>query len=143
MANTELLEKPWLDILPPPLPESNALWLWLAISIISVLILGILLYLWQRRPRYSALRELKRIQNQLEHYAADHKHALYEVNRLLCLGLGQSQLPAYTPANEHSKAWQQFYQRLAAQQYNKTTPLVDDTRQLLQEAQHWLRTLKP
>lgn len=139
MANTELIDKPWLDILPPPAPLGDGPWLWLTIISVSLLVIAALFYLWRKQPRQQALHQLKRIQKVLESSARDNKQSLYKINRLLCHGLQQNSLARFTPPDELTSDWQVFYKQLTALQYNKTTPQTDNTRQLLLEAQGWLR----
>lgn len=139
MANTELIERPWLDILPPPAPLGDGLWFWLTIISLSLLVIAALIYLWQKQPRQQALHQLKRIQKALGNSANNNKQTLYKINRLLCHGLQQNNLARFTPPAEVTSDWQIFYKQLTALQYNKTIPQTDNTRQLLVEAQGWLR----
>lgn len=140
MANTELLEKPWLDILPPPAPVGNELWLGLIFVALSLFVLTALFYLWQRRPRQQALQQLKRIQKRVEHDTLDKKLALYEINRILCRGLRLNGLSGFIPPAGRVLDWQKFYQSITTLQYNKSTPPEESLRQLLRDAQHWLRS---
>jgi len=139
MANTELLEKPWLDILPPPAPAGNEVWLWLAVILVSLSVIAALFYLWKKQPRQHALQQLKRIQKRLDQN--DSKHALYEINRILSKALQQNSLARFVPPDDAMPDWQAFYQRLTALQYSQATPQKDKTRQVLLEAMHWLRRI--
>lgn len=139
MANTQLSDTPWLDILPPPAPVDHTLWYWLLIIGIAVLVLVVLFVIWQRQPRQRALRQLHHLQQQCRQTGQDNKQCLYQLNRLLCQGLQLHQLGAYQPAATESRAWQTFYQRLLSRQYPPSRPDNHETQQLLDDAGHWLK----
>ena len=142
MANTELLEKPWLDILPPPAPVSHELLIGLTVIVLSLLIMAAILYRRYKQPRQQALQQLKQIQKRVKLHAADNKQVLYKINRILSKGLQIHNLSRFTPANVYASDWQAFYQRLKTLQYSNTPPNNAHTYQLLRDAQHWLRTIK-
>lgn len=137
MANTQLLDTPWLDILPPPAPtDHNLLVALCVIGLVALLTIGVV-YLWQRRPRQHALRQLRQLQQHMNSQHLDNRQCLFEVNRLLRNGLGKNQLPCLDDDD-----WQAFYHRLITLQYRASAPATDDTRQLLQEASTLLRRFK-
>lgn len=132
MANKQLMDAPWLDILPPPAPvDHSLLFTVLVLGVIGLLLFG-LYQLWQRRPRQQALRQLQKLQRQFDQHSLDNKQCLYEINRLLCKGLALNSL-ARLEDERH------FYQRLGQLQYRAEPPAHDDTRQLLAEAYLLLR----
>ena len=131
MANTALSDTPWLDILPPPAPVDHSLLIIVIILAITALLLFGLYQFWQTRPRQRALKQLHKLQGQLDRRAIENRQCLYEIHRLLCMGLGLNQLAQL----EHKK----FYQQLSAQQYRADAPQEEDTRRLLHEAQLILR----
>lgn len=135
MANTQLKDTPFLDILPPPAPfDHNLLW-WLGgITVVMLTFAALHLY-WQRRPRQQALHRLNQLRRQLDADPLNHRHTLFELDRLLRRCLGRNRLDTWqTP---HRAEWQAFYQRLQQQQYRASAP--DQTQQLLEEAAHWLK----
>lgn len=131
MANTQLTDTPWLDILPPPAPLDIGLSVTLAVIIISTLLLITLYKLWQRRPRQQALQQLHKLQQQLDKQSLDNKQCLYEIHRLLCLGLKIKRLSELK--QEH------LHQRLSELQYRAAAPETDETYSLLHEAQRIIR----
>lgn len=141
MANTQLMDTPWLDILPPPVPADQSGWLLLVLSSLITMLLATAYVYWQRRPRQRALRELKQLKQQLEHGSLDHKLCLFAINRLLCAGLQQPQLLHFKPASlQHD--WQAFYRELASRQYQAASPDLNETRHLLQSALRLLRHIR-
>ena len=140
-SNTQLIDTPFLDILPPPAPLDHSLWLWLGLITLVMLGLVTLYVAWQRRPRQQARRQLQRLLHQLDHTQADLKQALYDLNHLLCRGLGLTQLRTYNTSA--TADWQQFYQRLTQQQYRAVAPDREQTRQLIREALVWLQRSRP
>lgn len=137
MAKTELTDTPWLDILPPPAPLDHSLLFTLMVIGVVVLAVAGLYAVWQRRPRQRARRRLRRLLQQLDADQVNSKHALFELNRLLCNGLGLTRLGDFTASS--SEHWQGFYQRLQQAQYQAAAPERAHARQLLNEAADWLK----
>lgn len=141
MANTQLSDKPWLDILPPPVPVDNSLLVFVISTGIICGVLATLYLFWQARPKQKALRHLKKLQQQTNSTEFDGKHCLFEIHRLLCQGFQQHQLAQLKPAN-HQQDWQVFYRQLVQQQYQAATPAKADTQNLLTTASQLLRDIR-
>lgn len=137
MANTELTDTPWLDILPPPAPVDHSLLIISMMIAIVFMVMAGLYIVWQRRPRQHARRHLRRLIQRLDAGQINSKHALFELNALLCKGLGLTRLGQYKTAS--SDHWLGYYQRLQQAQYQQATPERADARQLLSEAADWLQ----
>lgn len=142
MPNTQLMDTPWLDILPPPPPTGQSEWLLLVVSIGMTVLLAAVYRYWQSRPRQRALRELKRLQQLLQQKQLDQRQCLFAINRQLRLGFKQSQLLRFNPrGREHD--WQQFYTELTRQQYQRDRPDQKTTTRLLLSACALLRDIRP
>ena len=141
MAKTPSMDSPWLEILPPPEPTID---IWMSLLIIAILVVTlIILYrYWQNRPRQRALKGLKQLQQQFEQNKLDNKLCLFEINRLLCLGLEQTGLTQFTPPSKQDN-WQQFYQTLRTQQYRADIPDRQHTQKLLHTACQLLKDIRP
>ena len=141
MANRELLETPWLDILPPPPPTGQSEWLLLLGTLLIIVLLAAAYAYWQSRPRQRALRELKHLQGLLQHQQVDNRQCLFAINRLLRLGFQQSQLQRFTPTGRVND-WQNFYAELSTQQYQAARPDHATTTRLLLSACRLLRAIR-
>ena len=128
MANKQLTNGPWLDILPPTAPVDQTLLITLLVLGVMGLLMFVAYQLWQARPKQRALRQLNKLQRQLEQQTVDDKHCLYEINRLLCHGLGVHRL------SQLDTTGHEFYKRLSRLQYRPAPPEHELTRQLLAEA---------
>ncbi|MDH5446605.1 MAG: DUF4381 family protein [Gammaproteobacteria bacterium] len=127
-------DTPWLEVLPPPTPVDQTLLITVLILGVSGLLLFAMYQLWRRQPRQRALRQLQKLQCRFEQHHLDNRQCLYEINRLLCLGMGLNRL---TDFNDHD-----FYRRLSQLQYRTTPPDAEATRQLLIEASLLLKGCK-
>lgn len=141
MANAQLSDTPWLDVLPPPVPVDNSLMVFLISAGIICGVLIALYLFWQARPKQQALRHLKHLQQQVHSKEFNNKHCLFEINRLLCLGFQQHQLAQLKPGS-HQQDWQVFYSQLVQQQYQAATPAKADTKNLLTTASQLLRDIR-
>lgn len=140
MTNKAITDAPWLEIIPPPPPAGPSTWL-ILLALLAVTLLFILLYrYWLARPEQQARRQIKQLQQKLSRQQLDSKHCLFEINRLLCLGLQQPHLANFKPPHQQND-WQQFYRALTRQQYRHGNPDTDETLRLILAASHLLKEL--
>ena len=108
--------------------------LYIILILLSFALVSFVLYrLWQSRPKQQALNGLSTLEQQLDRKQLDTKQCLYEINRLLRLGLQQTRLTQT----------EDFYHQLITLQYSADSPQDEITRQLILQARHIVRRAKP
>ena len=120
-------------LVPPPAPPPYG---WIALSIIvSVLLIGGLLYLvWRRRRvQRTALSQLKRTAHALRYQRVDARTAAFQI------GAAVRRISRY-PKSHGAPDWAEFSRALDQARFSARTPSVDTSTQLLERARDLLRT---
>ena len=107
------------------------------IMIVAILMLLTLVrYVWQR-PRFKALRQLRRIHQQ----ANDTRQQLFLLNQTLQQGLQVSQLQKAVFESPLQHDWQMFCRDLIHYRYQTMPPERNDVTRLTTQARIWLKRL--
>ncbi len=130
---------PWVDILPPPPPTSGiSLWFIAVLLVITVSLLFLLLRYWYTRPRQRALRQLKRIEFELNKTTQNTKQLAFAVAESLQAGFGVRQLTQIVPLFQKPQV-QLFCSELRRGCYQATSPSIEELTGWLQQARHLLQ----
>ena len=133
MPLPEKIQTPWVEISALPAPSEEISMVTILLLTITVLaLLALLAYLW-RRPRFQALRQLRRLHQQ----GSDNRQQLFGVKKALQQALQVNHLPALDTARQD--AWQKFCTELTHACYRPTAPASDDVQRLTRQARHWIK----
>jgi hypothetical protein len=131
-----IMDNRWADIVvPAAAPPETSAWWW-ATALVLLLLIGVLLY--RRRPRVAMRRRLKQLQRRLDRDPLAEKTAGFIIADCLRRAYDTPRLDKVDFA-ERQNQWRQFIRRLQGWQYQPEQPPRSALRELLREAQQWVR----
>ena len=132
----------WIDILPPSAPaEEIALWLWLLLATISV-ILFVIIYRWYYSSPQIALRKISSIKsNLLKNKPVENKHKkeiYFEIRQALKKGFNVNSI--HDINIEHDFQWNSYKKQLALACFSESINNEIAIETLLSDTQYWIKT---
>ena len=127
--NEQLIERQWVDIVQPAMPQANHLLWWLLISILIIIASAIYYFLYYRQPRQQLTRAIRSL---LKHVSvsANSKSILHQLERTLCEYHGIASLAYRHTLNQD---WWPLLDALTCYRYQKQSPSMHQTIDLLQQ----------
>lgn len=127
----------WIDILPPSPPvDKVSLWVWLVFAVIFIA-LSIVIYLWHKTPKQTALRKLNSIRRSLNE-DKDLKQIPFQVSHILKTGFKVNHIGSIKVDNQEQ--WLNYQKKLTRLCFSKSSPTVDSLEILLSDTKYWLKT---
>lgn len=99
-----------------------------------IAVVMLLRFLWQR-PRFQALRQLRRSSKQ----SSDPRRQLFYIKQVLQQGLQVNQLQRMTFSTSQQETWQRFCAELRQACYQPTAPSRHDVKRLTTQARCWIK----
>lgn len=132
-----------IDIEVPVIPEhtGSSLIFLLLTTVIAVLLIAWFIYRY-RSVRMQAKRRLKRLHNSSRHTGQNSKETVYQLARILSIGLGLTSLTSQTrlpdKLSPQEQRWRGFISELEQARYCPAADASIDLERLFSEARFWL-----
>lgn len=140
MVSNELIEKQWVDIVPP---EAAALSAEHTLLVVGVLLLfavtGVLVYM-ATRPKQRARRRLRGLLRETEPQMR--KPVCFQIARQLRSAFNTTRLTRIPVPADKQVRWDAYVERLTRYRYETSQPSRDEITSVLHEAIDWLGEIK-
>ena len=130
-----LIDQQWVDIVQPTAAQGSAILWWLGMGLIVAACI-LYYFLHYRRPRQQ-LRRYIRTLNKRVAASKDYKFILYQLEHRLCPYHGITTL---AERKMLSREWRTLMESLIGHRYQKQQPTSGQTREILQQCLHLLKT---
>ena len=140
MSTKELIDQPWMDIVPPEPVSAPMEFAVIVFAALSVLIVaGLAAYLFMR-PRQRARRCLRRLLRDKDRQ--QYKSLCFQVSEQLRYAFNKPRLALIRVSESEKAKWEAFVERLTRYRYGSSQPSHEEMDALIAEAYDWLGRVK-